>query len=60
MISVTSVVVVEHDEEIIRAADYLIDIGPEAGRNGGRVIYQGDVANLAKATDSYTPAIFNW
>lgn len=49
-----SVVVVEHDEEIIRAADYLIDIGPEAGRNGGRVIYQGDVANLAKATDSYT------
>lgn len=49
-----SVVVVEHDEEIIRAADYLIDIGPEAGRNGGRVIYQGDVAHLAKATNSYT------
>ena len=49
-----TVVVVEHDEEIIRAADYIIDIGPEAGRLGGKVIYQGDVANLKRATDSYT------
>lgn len=49
-----TVVVVEHDEEIIRAADYLIDIGPDAGRKGGEVIYQGDVANLQKATASYT------
>ena len=49
-----SVVVVEHDEEIIRAADYLIDIGPEAGSNGGRVIYQGDVAHLQAAPESYT------
>ncbi|MDR1730326.1 MAG: excinuclease ABC subunit UvrA [Prevotellaceae bacterium] len=36
-----TVVVVEHDEEIMRAADYLIDIGPEAGRLGGQVIFQG-------------------
>lgn len=36
-----TVVVVEHDEEIMRAADYIIDIGPEAGRLGGTVIYQG-------------------
>ena len=36
-----TVVVVEHDEEIIRAADWLIDIGPEAGRLGGEVVYQG-------------------
>ncbi len=49
-----SVVVVEHDEEIIRAADYLIDIGPEAGTGGGRVIYQGDVAHLQSAPGSYT------
>ncbi|NLA61865.1 MAG: excinuclease ABC subunit A, partial [Bacteroidales bacterium] len=38
-----TVVVVEHDEEIIRAADYIIDIGPLAGRLGGEIIYQGDV-----------------
>ena len=54
-----TVVVVEHDEEIIRAADYIIDIGPEAGRLGGKVIYQGDVANLEKATDSYTVKYLN-
>jgi excinuclease ABC subunit A len=36
-----TVIVVEHDEEIIRAADYLIDIGPDAGRLGGEVVYQG-------------------
>ncbi|MCK9155195.1 MAG: excinuclease ABC subunit UvrA [Paludibacteraceae bacterium] len=38
-----TVVVVEHDEEIMRAADYLIDIGPEAGRLGGHVVYQGPI-----------------
>ncbi len=36
-----TVVVVEHDEEIIRAADYIIDIGPDAGRLGGEVVWQG-------------------
>ena len=36
-----TVVVVEHDEEIMRAADYIIDIGPEAGRKGGNVVWQG-------------------
>lgn len=54
-----TVVVVEHDEDIIRSADYLIDIGPNAGRNGGKVIYQGDVAHLAKASDSYTLKYLN-
>lgn len=38
-----TVVVVEHDEEIMRAADYLIDIGPDAGRLGGQVVYAGPV-----------------
>ena len=38
-----TVVVVEHDEEIMRAADYLIDIGPDAGRLGGNLIYQGPI-----------------
>lgn len=46
-----TVVVVEHDEEIMRAADYLIDIGPKAGRLGGQVVYQGDPAITAE-TDS--------
>ncbi|MDR0232458.1 MAG: ATP-binding cassette domain-containing protein [Dysgonamonadaceae bacterium] len=41
-----TVIVVEHDEEIIRAADYIIDIGPAAGQLGGEVIYQGDINNL--------------
>ena len=49
-----SVVVVEHDEEIIRAADYIIDIGPKAGRLGGEVVYQGDVDDLKTSSNSYT------
>ena len=49
-----TVVVVEHDEDIIRTADYLIDVGPEAGRNGGRITFQGPVEQLAGATESYT------
>ena len=49
-----TVVVVEHDEEIIEAADYIIDIGPDAGRNGGEVVYQGDMSALEKASNSYT------
>ena len=38
-----TVIVVEHDEEIMKAADWLIDIGPDAGTNGGEVVYQGAV-----------------
>lgn len=43
-----TVVVVEHDEDIIRAADQIIDIGPEAGMLGGEVVFQGDFAQLKK------------
>ena len=49
-----TVVVVEHDEEIIRAADYIIDIGPKAGRLGGEIVYQGDMKDLQKGSNSYT------
>ncbi len=54
-----TVIVVEHDEEVIRAADYLIDIGPDAGRLGGRVVFAGDTASITEETlksnpDSYT------
>jgi excinuclease ABC subunit A len=45
-----TVVVVEHDEEIMRAADYLVDIGPKAGRLGGNLVFQGipDMTELSK------------
>ncbi|MDR1779509.1 MAG: excinuclease ABC subunit UvrA [Tannerella sp.] len=49
-----TVVVVEHDEEIIRASDYIIDVGPQAGRLGGEIIYQGKTDELGASTDSYT------
>ena len=49
-----TVVIVEHDEEIIRAADYIIDIGPKAGRLGGQIVYQGDMKDLQPNSDSYT------
>lgn len=49
-----TVVVVEHDEEIMRAADYIIDIGPKAGRLGGEIVYEGDLKNLKKNSNSYT------
>ena len=38
-----TVVVVEHDEEMMRAADYLIDVGPDAGRLGGEIVYEGNI-----------------
>ncbi|MFA5046953.1 MAG: excinuclease ABC subunit A, partial [Paludibacter sp.] len=44
-----TVVVVEHDEEIMRAADYIIDIGPNAGRLGGKVVYQGNPKKLGES-----------
>ena len=44
-----TVVIVEHDEEMMRAADYIVDLGPGAGREGGQVMYQGDFKGLLKA-----------
>ena len=44
-----TVVVVEHDAEMMRTADYIVDLGPGAGREGGRVMYQGDFKGLLKA-----------
>lgn len=49
-----TVIVVEHDEEIIRAADYIIDIGPDAGRLGGEVVYQGNLTKLERSDRGYT------
>ena len=44
-----TVVIVEHDEEIMRAADYLIDVGPDAGRLGGEIVFQGNAEEVTKA-----------
>ena len=49
-----TVVVVEHDEDIIRAADYIIDVGPHAGRLGGQIVYQGDMHDLQPGSESHT------
>jgi len=46
-----TVVVVEHDEEIMRAADLLIDIGPKAGVHGGEIVFQGTVEDVPKPED---------
>jgi excinuclease ABC subunit A len=49
-----TVIVVEHDEEIIRAADYIIDIGPMAGAFGGEVVFEGDIKSLINCEKSLT------
>jgi excinuclease ABC subunit A len=49
-----TVIVVEHDEETMRAADQIIDIGPRAGYLGGEIVYSGDFEGLMTATDSLT------
>jgi excinuclease ABC subunit A len=49
-----TVVVVEHDAEIIREADHIIDLGPEAGERGGRVVFTGDYSALLRDADSAT------
>ncbi|MFC3337249.1 excinuclease ABC subunit UvrA [Paracandidimonas soli] len=49
-----SVIVVEHDEDMIRAADYVVDMGPGAGESGGRITAQGDPASLQDNPDSLT------
>lgn len=49
-----TVVVVEHDEEIIRAADYLIDVGPDAGRLGGEIVFEGDTKSIDSQANNDT------
>ena len=51
-----SVIVVEHDEDTMRAADYIVDIGPGAGRNGGEVVATGTAADIMACKDSLTGA----
>ena len=51
-----TVLVVEHDEDTIRASDWIVDIGPGAGEHGGEVVYSGPVKGIGKAKDSVTGA----
>ena len=51
-----TVVVVEHDEEIIKSADYIVDIGPKAGRMGGKIVFKGTLDELLKTTGNLTAA----
>jgi excinuclease ABC subunit A len=54
-----SVLVVEHDEETIREADHIIDLGPGAAQNGGRIVAAGTLEDIRKAPDSITGAYLN-
>ncbi|WP_234108576.1 excinuclease ABC subunit UvrA [Chryseobacterium sp. R2A-55] len=49
-----SVIVIEHQPDIIKSADWIIDIGPEAGKNGGQVVFSGTPENLVKESKSHT------
>ena len=49
-----SVVLIEHNQEVIKSADWVIDLGPEGGEDGGYVVFEGKPENLAKCRKSYT------
>ena len=49
-----TVIVVEHDEDMIKAADWIVDIGPKAGRKGGEVVFQGTYKDMLKSCLLYT------
>ena len=48
------VVIIEHNSEIIKSADWVIDIGPEGGKEGGNIIFEGTPENLVLCKNSYT------
>lgn len=54
-----TLIVVEHDEETIRESDWIVDIGPGAGENGGKIVYSGEPAGLADCPESITGAYLN-
>ena len=49
-----TVVVIEHNLDVIKTADHIIDLGPEGGDNGGKIIAQGTPEEIARTTQSYT------
>ena len=55
-----TVLIVEHNIDVIRSADYVIDLGPEGGRDGGHLIFQGRPEELAEVKESYTARYLNF
>jgi excinuclease ABC subunit A len=49
-----SVIVIEHNMDLIRCADYIIDLGPEGGEEGGRIVVEGDLKTVMASKQSYT------
>lgn len=49
-----TVIVIEHNLDVIKNCQYIIDLGPEGGENGGKIIYQGEINGIIKVKDSYT------
>jgi len=49
-----SVILIEHNQEVIKSSDWVIDLGPEGGENGGSIVFEGKPEELAKHTKSYT------
>jgi len=49
-----SILVIEHNLDLVKCADYIIDLGPEGGKNGGKILAQGTPEELIKIKDSYT------
>ena len=54
-----TVIVVEHEEEIMRAADQIIDIGPDAGSHGGELVFQGNAHDIINVNQTYTTRFLN-
>lgn len=55
-----SIIVIEHNTSVIENAQWIIDIGPEGGKNGGNVLYEGPLIGFKKAKNSITPQFLNW
>jgi excinuclease ABC subunit A len=49
-----SLVVIEHNQEVIKCADWIIDLGPEGGKNGGNIVFEGTPEEIIKCKASYT------
>jgi len=49
-----TVIVIEHNLDVIKTADWIIDLGPEGGENGGTIIFEGPPSAIIKSKDSYT------
>jgi excinuclease ABC subunit A len=49
-----TVIIIEHNMDVIKCADHIIDIGPEGGINGGNIVFEGSPEELVKCQESYT------